>query len=262
MGTDNELTEEELWAKYKEDGSQSAREKLILDYVPLVKHIVGKVMISIPDKYSFDDLVNYGILGLMDALERFDPQRGIKFSTYAVPRIKGSIYDEVRKDDWVPQSVRKKSKQFSTALIKLEKELGRKPTDEEIKEELDLNSKQYQKMLSQINIPENISLEKIISFKDNDKITIKDLVKGSKEEQPDQVFDYNKMKEVLGTAIDKLPQKEKLVVSLYYYEDLTLQEIGEIMELTTARISQLHTKSIFRLRGYLGQKKDVLVKFS
>ena len=262
MGTDNQLSEQELWAKYKQEGSQSAREKLILDYVPLVKHIVGKVMISIPDKYSFDDLVNYGILGLMDALERFDPERGIKFSTYAVPRIRGAIYDEVRKDDWVPQSIRKKSKQFSTALIKLERELGRKPTDDEIKEELDLNSKQYQKMLSEINIPENISLEKIISFKDNDTITIKDLVKGSEEEQPAQVFDYNKMKEILGLAIDKLPQKEKLVVSLYYYEDLTLQEIGEVMELTTARISQLHTKSIFRLRGYLGQKKDVLVEFS
>ena len=262
MGTDSELTEQELWVKYKQDGSQSAREQLILDYVPLVKHIVGKVIVSIPDKYSFDDLVNYGILGLMDALERFDPERGVKFSTYAVPRIKGSIYDEVRKDDWVPQAVRKKSKQFTTALMKLEKQLGRKPTDDEIKAELGLNSKQYQKMLSEINIPENVSLEKIISFKDNDTLTIKDLVKDEKEEQPEQVFDYNKMKEILGIAIDKLPRKEKLVVSLYYYEDLTLQEIGDIMELTPARISQLHTKSIFRLRGYLGQKKDMLIKFS
>ncbi|MFO7819722.1 MAG: FliA/WhiG family RNA polymerase sigma factor [Halanaerobacter sp.] len=262
MGTNNELSEERLWAKYKEDGSQSAREELILKYVPLVKHLVGKVIISIPDKYSFDDLVNYGILGLMDALERFDYQRGIKFSTYAVPRIKGSIYDEVRKDDWVPQSVRKKSKQFTTALMKLEDQLGRKPTDEEIREELDLTIQQYQKMLSEINIPENISLEKIISFKDNDTLTIKDLVKDSKDEEPAQVFDYNKMKEILGSAIDKLPQKEKLVVSLYYYEDLTLTEIGKIMELTTARISQLHTKAIFRLRGYLGQKKNLLIKYS
>lgn len=262
MGTDNELTEEELWAKYKQDGSQSAREQLILDYVPLVKHIVGKIIISVPDKYSFDDLVNYGILGLMDAVERFDHQRGIKFSTYAVPRIRGSIYDEIRKDDWVPQAVRKKSKQFTNALMKLEKELERKPTDEEIKDELSLNSKQYQKMLSEINIPENISLDKIISFKGNDTLTIKDVVKDSEEEQPEEVYNYNKMKEILGAAINKLPQKEKLVVSLYYYEDLTLQEIGEIMELTPARISQLHTKSIFRLRGYLGQKKDMLIKFS
>ena len=262
MGANNEFTEEELWVKYKEDGSQSAREKLILKYVPLVKHIVGKLIINIPDKYKFDDLVNYGILGLMDALERFDYQRGIKFSTYAVPRIKGSIYDEVRKDDWVPQSVRKKSKKFTSALMKLEDKLNRKPTDKEIKEELDLNTKQYQKMLSEINIPENISLEKIISFKDNDTLTIKDLVQDSEDEQPDKVFDYNKMKEILGAAIDKLPQKEKLVVSLYYYEDLTLAEIGEIMELTPARISQLHTKSIFRLRGYLGQKKELLVEFS
>ena len=259
MGTNKDFNEEELWAKYQQDGSQSVREKLILNYVPLVKHIAGKVIISIPDNYSFDDLVNYGILGLIDALERFDPSRNIKFSTYAVPRIRGAIYDEVRKLDWVPQSIRRKSKEFTTALIELEDKLGRKPTDDELKEELDLNSKQYKKMLSDINIPENISLEKVISFKDNNKLTIKDLVEDSEDEQPDQVFSYNKMKEILGNAIDKLPKKEKLVVSLYYYEDLTLREIGEIMDLTAARISQLHTKSIFRLRGYLGQKKDMLV---
>ncbi|MGM0501142.1 MAG: FliA/WhiG family RNA polymerase sigma factor [Bacillota bacterium] len=262
MGTNKDLSEDELWAKYKQSGSQSVREKLILKYVPLVKHIAGKVIINIPDKYSFDDLVNYGILGLMDALERFDPSRNIKFSTYAVPRIKGAIYDEVRKLDWVPQSIRKKAKDFTAALMHLEKKLGRAPDDDELKEELGLNSKQYKKMLSEINIPNNVSLDKVISFKDNDRLTIKDLVEDSQEEQPDQVFSYNQMKEILGAALEKLPKKEKLVISLYYYEDLNLREIGEVMDLTTARISQLHTKSIFRLRGYLGQKKDMLVKFS
>jgi RNA polymerase sigma factor for flagellar operon FliA len=262
MGINKDLTEEELWAKYKQDGSQTAREKIILDYVPLVKHIAGKVIIGIPDKYSFDDLVNYGILGLMDAIERFDPTRNIKFSTYAVPRIKGSIYDEVRKLDWVPQSIRKKSKEFATALVELEERLDRKPTDEELQEELDLNNKQYKKMLSDINIPENVSLDKIISINDNGNLTVEDLINDSANEQPDQVFSYNQMKEILGAAIDKLPKKEKLVISFYYYEDLTLREIGEILDLSTARISQLHTKSIFRLRGYLGQKKDQVIKFS
>jgi RNA polymerase sigma factor for flagellar operon FliA len=253
------VDEEKLWEKYKSNNSQKAKEKLILEYIPLVKHIAGKIIVDLPDRFDFEDLVNYGVLGLIDAIDRFDHQRGIKFSTYAVPRIKGAIYDELRRIDWVPTQVRRKSKQLSRALRELENELGRSPTDEEIRNKLDLTVEEFRNFLQEVNIPENISLEKFISPQAKDSVKLKDMIQDDSEVEPDQVFAYNQIKEVLGNAIDKLPEKEKLVVSFYYYEDLTLQEIGEIMELTTARISQLHTKAIFRLRGHLSQKKEVLV---
>ncbi len=251
--------EKELWQKYKSNCDQAAKKKLILRYIPLVKHITGKVIVNLPDKFTFEDLVNYGVLGLIDAIDRFDPSRGIKFSTYAVPRIKGAIYDELRNLDWVPTQVRRKSKQFSRAVRKLENQLGRPPADEEIREELGLEEEEFKQLLQEVNIPENISLEKFISPQAGDDLQLKDMIQDSSEGEPDNVLAYNQMKRVLGTAIDKLPEKEKMVVSLYYYEDLTLQEIGEVLDLTTARISQLHTKAIFRLRGHLSQKKEELV---
>ena len=255
----HDVSEEKLWRRYKEEDSQAAKEELVLRYLPLVKHIVAKVIINLPDKFSFEYLVNYGILGLLDALDRFDVQRNIKFSTYAVPRVKGTIYDELRSLDWVPQSVRREAKKLTQVYIDLENKLGRNPSDEELREELDLDKKEFRKLLNKVNIPDNVSLDKIIFPNKDGKLTIKDLIPASDSEKPENLFQYNRMKEILGQAIDKLPKKEKIVVSLYYYDDLTLTEIGEVMDLTTARISQLHTKAIFRLRGYLSQKKDSLV---
>ncbi|MCK8816505.1 FliA/WhiG family RNA polymerase sigma factor [Natroniella sulfidigena] len=248
-----------LWQKYKQERSQQAKEKLVLKYLPLVKHIAGKVIVKLPDNFNFEDLVNYGVLGLMDALERFDNQRNIKFSTYAVPRIRGAIYDELRKLDWVPQSIRRKAKNLTKVYIKLENELKRTPTDQEVRAELDLTKQEFNKLLSEVNIPENISLERMISPQDGNKLRLKDLVEDPEGVGPENVFEFNEIKQVLAEAINKLPKKEKIVISLYYYEDLTLKEIGEILELTTARISQLHTKAIFRLRGHLSRKKDLLV---
>ncbi|AGB40653.1 RNA polymerase sigma factor, FliA/WhiG family [Halobacteroides halobius DSM 5150] len=254
----NKLSEDKLWKKYKQNDSQAAKEELILRYIPLIKHIVGKIMVTIPDEYTFDDLVNYGVLGLIDAMKRFDYQRGIKFSTYALPRIKGAIYDELRRLDWVPTSIRRQAKEFAEVLGRLENKLGRSPTDEELKEELNLTNNEYNKLLARINISDNISLDKVITQQKNG-LKIKDIIKSVSQEEPDQIFSYNETKRILGEAIDKLPDKEKLVISLYYHDDLTLQEIGEVMELTTARISQLHTKAIFRLRGHLSRKKDLLL---
>jgi len=253
--------EKKLWQEYKNKDSQKAKEKLILRYIPLVKHIVGKIIVELPDKFDFEDLVNYGVLGLMDAIERFDLDRGVKFSTYAVPRIRGAVYDELRRIDWVPTQVRRKSKKFSRAIKELEDELGRSPTDEELRERLGLTEEEFKKLLRQVNIPENVSLERFIAPQSEDELRLKDMLQDDSEQEPDNLVAYNQMKEVLGEAIDKLSEKEKLVVTLYYYEDLTLQEIGEVMELTAARISQLHTKAIFRLRGYLSQKKDMMVDY-
>ncbi|GAB6098873.1 RNA polymerase sigma factor WhiG [Halanaerocella petrolearia] len=253
------LAEDVLWQKYKQSNSQAAKEELILRYIPLIKHIASKIIITIPDKFNFEDLVNYGVLGLIDAMDRFDPSRGIKFSTYAHPRVKGAIYDELRKLDWVPTSIRRKSKEFTQNIVRLENKLGRSPTDEEIKAEMELSQVEFKQLLSQINIPENVSLDRVISCQDNDQLKIKDLIKASNQYEPDNVFTYNEMKRILGQTINQLPDKEKLVVTLYYHEDLTLEEIGEVMDLTTARISQLHTKAIFRLRGHLSRKKEQLI---
>jgi len=252
------LKEDLLWKKYKKSNCKKSKEELILSYTPLVKHVAGRVITKIPDGFTFDDLLNYGFLGLIDAMDRFDINRGIKFSTYAVPRIRGAIYDEIRKLDWVPQSIRRKSKELTNTYRQLQKKLGRNPDDEEVRTELGLNLEEFNKLLAEVNIPENISLESFFNLKGGDKLELRDLISDSADKEPDNVFFYDQMKVILGEAIDKLPEKEKLVVSLYYYEDLTLTEIGEIMDLTTARISQLHTKAIFRLRGYLSRKKDLL----
>jgi len=251
--------EDRLWKRYKEDNSQKAKEELILNYVPLVKHIAGKIIVKLPDEFEYDDLVSYGFLGLIDAMKRYDYNRNIKFSTYAVSRIKGSIYDEIRSLDWVPQSIRRKSKDLSRTYAYLEEQLGGNPTDKEVREELGLNEEEFNKLLVKVNIPQNVSLESMISSQDNNKLKLKDLVQDSEEKEPENTFFYDEMKRILGQTIERLPEKEKLVVSLYYYDDLTLTEIGEVMELTTARISQLHTKAIFRLRGYLSRKKSQLV---
>lgn len=255
----NEVKEKKIWNKYKNDNCQQAKEKLILNYIPLVKYIVGRIITNIPDKYTFDDLLSYGFIGLVDAIDRFDLNRDIKFSTYAFPRIQGSIYDEIRKLDWIPQSIRKKSKELANTYQNLEQKLGRNPSDEEVREELGLSSEEFHKLLMTVNIPENISLESFFTPKGGDKIELKDLISDSADKEPDNIFFYDQMKVLLGKTIDKLPEKERLVISLYYYEGLTLTEIGEIMELTTARISQMHTKAIFRLRGYLSRKKDLLI---
>ncbi|OCL27110.1 RNA polymerase subunit sigma [Orenia metallireducens] len=258
MKKSNNLKEDILWNKYKNSNCQQSKEELILSYTPLVKHVAGKIITKIPDGFTFDDLLNYGFLGLIDAMDRFDLNREIKFSTYAVPRIRGAIYDEIRKLDWVPQSVRRKSKRLTNTYYQLQKKLGRNPNDEEVRTELGLTSEEFNDLLVDVNISENISLESFFNLKGGDKIELKDLISDSADKEPDNIFFYDQMKMILGESIDKLPEKEKLVISLYYYEDLTLTEIGEVMELTTARISQLHTKAIFRLRGYLSRKKDLL----
>ena len=250
-----EYNESKLWRLYKKDKLKAAKEELMLRYIPLVKHIVGKIIVKLPDHFEFDDLVNYGIIGLIDAIDKFDSDYGTKFSTYAVPRIKGNIYDELRRVDWVPQIIRRKSKILTKAYIQLQNKFNRTPTDEEIRKELALSKDEFSKLLSEVNIPENVSLESFISPQDNDNLQLKDMISDSDEKKPEMVFEYNEMKKILAQAINKLSKQEKTVVSLYYYDDLTLTEIAEILDLTTARISQIHTKAIFRLRGFLSRKK-------
>lgn len=251
--SDEEL--KDLWDLYRQERDPEARRKLILNYSYLVKYVAGRVMIHLPSYVELDDLVSYGTIGLIDAVQGFNPDHGVKFSTYAVARIRGAIYDALRAMDWVPRSVREKAKMISTAMAELEQENKRPPSDEELASHLEISQEKLEKILTQITIPQVMSLEGLGNSGDEEeKPTLE--IPGPPDEDPLNIVQDKDMKESLGRAIERLPEKEQLVVSLYYYEGLTLREIGEVLDLSAARISQLHSKAILRLRGMLGRDKS------
>ncbi|HJW76169.1 MAG TPA: RNA polymerase sigma factor WhiG, partial [Thermoleophilia bacterium] len=243
----------ELWHKFKHEGDQDARNRLILAYAPLVKYVAGRMSSGLPAHIEEADLISYGLLGLIGALERFDPSREIKFETYAIARIKGSIIDELRSLDWVPRSVRSKAREIEKVIALLETRLHRAPTDEEIARELGMEDDEFQTALSQISNTAIVALDELwaISGSDGDTAALIDTIEDPKARDPSRMLDVTEMKARLATAIDALPKREKIVIALYYYENLTLREIGEVLGVTESRISQLHTKAILRLKGRL-----------
>ncbi len=251
--SDEEL--KDLWDLYRQERDPEARRKLILNYSYLVKYVAGRVMIHLPSYVELDDLVSYGTIGLIDAVQGFNPDHGVKFSTYAVARIRGAIYDALRAMDWVPRSVREKAKMISTAMAELEQEHKRPPSDEELASHLEISQEKLEKILSQVTIPQVMSLEGLGGNGDEEEKPSLE-IPGPRDEDPLNIVQDRDMKESLGRAIERLPEKEQLVVSLYYYEGLTLREIGEVLDLSAARISQLHSKAILRLRGMLGRDKS------
>lgn len=248
---------ESLWDEYKRTNSQDAREKIILHYSPLVKYVASRLSASLPASIDINDLVSYGLFGLIDAIEKFDPGRQIKFETYAIPRIRGAIIDELRSLDWVPRSVRAKSKELEKVYLELENKFKRVPTDEEVAEAMGLSIKELQNLYLQLSYTSVVALEELWSAgaDKDDSLTVIDTVEDTTSVDPSQVFEQEEVKEVLTQAIDNLPEREKIVVALYYYEGLTLKEIGEVLNVTESRVSQLHTKAIFRLRAKLKQAR-------
>jgi RNA polymerase sigma factor for flagellar operon FliA len=243
----------DLWHKFKREGDQDARNRLILSYAPLVKYVAGRMSSGLPAHIEEADLISYGLLGLIGALERFDPSREIKFETYAIARIKGSIIDELRSLDWVPRSVRSKAREIEKVIALLETRLHRAPTDEEIARELGMEDDEFQSALTQISNTAIVALDELwaISGSDGDTAALIDTIEDPKARDPSRMLDVTEMKSRLATAIDALPKREKIVIALYYYENLTLREIGEVLGVTESRISQLHTKAILRLKGRL-----------
>jgi RNA polymerase sigma factor for flagellar operon FliA len=248
----------ELWSRYKKEGDEKARERLVLAYSPLVKFVAGRMSSGLPAHIEEADLISYGLLGLIGAIERFDPGREIKFETFAVARIKGSIIDELRSLDWVPRSVRAKAREIEAAHAKVERMLGRTPTDEEVSEELGVSMDDFQESLLQISNSSVMALDELWAVSDSsgDQVSLLDTMKDPSAVDPARELGVSELKDRLANAISRLPEREKLVVALYYYENLTLREIGEVLGVTESRVSQLHTKAVLRLKSRLQSEAD------
>ncbi len=253
-------TEDELWEQYKKARSPQIREAFIRQYAPLVKYVAGKVAVGMPTSVEFDDLVGFGVFGLIDAIDKYDPAKNVKFKTYAVTRIRGAIFDELRSIDWVPRSVRQKTREIEDTIVSLEAQLGRTASDQEVAKSLGVSEDEYLKTLLRISGTSILSLNDVWhSGDDHDNISIGDSIEAPSSLNPDVIVEKDEVRRVIVEAINELPEKEKKVLVLYYYEDLTLKEIGRVLEVTESRVSQLHTKAILRLRAKLTNLRKGIV---
>ena len=246
----------DLWRRYKTDGDERARERLVVAYSPLVKYVAGRMGSGLPSHVEEADLISYGLFGLINAIERFELEREIKFETYAITRIRGAIIDEPRSQDWVPRSVRSKARNIERAHQKLENRLQRAPTDEEMAAELDMSVDDFQESLLQISNSSIVALDEMWSTGDSsgDQVSLLDTIADDHAADPAAALDRVDLRDRVADAIARLPEREKLVVALYYYENLTLREIGEVLGVTESRVSQLHTKAVLRLRARMSDE--------
>lgn len=247
---------ERLWIEYNHSKSAIIREQIIIEYVPLVKVVAGRLSVYLGSNVEYDDLVSYGIFGLIDAIDKFDYGKGIKFETYASLRIRGSILDQIRKLDWIPRSVRQKQKAIDTAVKNLEKEIGPNFSDSDMAKELGITEDEYLNWLSQTNISNISSIEDFLEQGNEVKASVS---RSYARVEPERVVEESELKEKLEEALEFLTEKEKKVVLLYYYEDLTLKEISRVMEVSESRISQLHSKALKKLKNALGSEFEVFM---
>ncbi len=246
----------------KEDFSpvNSSRDKLIIEYSSLIKYIAQKIAARLPANIELDDLISSGVIGLMDAMEKYDSTRDNKFKTYAEFRIRGAILDELRAQDWVPRSVREKAKILERCYAKIEQSLGRQATDEEVCIELGITQSEYHELINQVRSVSLLSYDDISHFSKADKRALHGVGdSGSKAPTPFSEVNIAYIKKMISHAIQDLPEKQRLVLSLYYYEDLNLKEIGRVLDVTESRVSQLHTQAILRLKGKLKNHWDEFV---
>jgi RNA polymerase sigma factor for flagellar operon FliA len=243
----------DLWRRYKTAGDQRARERLVVAYSPLVKYVAGRMGAGLPAHVDEADLISYGLGGLISAIERFDLGREIRFETYAITRIKGAILDELRSQDWVPRSVRARAREIERANVKLEARLHRVPTEEELADELEMPLEDFRAALLQIANSSVSALDELWMSSDSsgDSVSLLDTLRDPNSPDPERALDQSEVRDRLAEAVTRLPEREKLVIALYYYENLTLREIGEVLRVTESRVSQLHTKAVLGLRSHL-----------
>jgi RNA polymerase sigma factor for flagellar operon FliA len=247
-----------LWHEFKDSGDQQLRDRLILHYSPLVKYVAGRVGVGLPANIDQADLVSYGIFGLIDAIEKFDVSRAIKFETYAISRIRGAIIDELRAIDWIPRSVRHKAREVERAYAVLEGEMHRTPSEAEVAEHMGIALADLHAIFSKVSFVNVVALDELLSSggERGDKLTLVDTLEDPRAEDPVAAFESQETKYLLAKAINMLPEREKIVVTLYYYEGLTLAEIGQVLGVTESRICQMHTKAVLQLRGKLDEARD------
>lgn len=243
-----------LLKKYKEEPHKltpDQKDKLILEYSPLIRFIAQKIAVRLPANIELDDLISSGVIGLMDAIEKYDPTRDNKFKTYAEFRIRGAILDELRAQDWVPRSVRDKAKLLDRTTLELEAQLGRIPSDEEIAQRLSMTLEEYFDLINQVRPVSVLSIDEQATFSNVDKKSILNLLESCKLSNPFNQLNIKSVKEIVARGIEELPERQRLVLSLYYYEDLNLKEIGKVLRVTESRVSQLHAQAVTRLRQKL-----------
>lgn len=255
----DEILKEELWKEYQKSKSPGIREQLIIEYSSLVNVVAGRMSMHLGHLVEYDDLVGYGISGLIDAIDKFELTKGVKFETYASLRIRGAILDQIRKMDWIPRAVRQKQKKIDEAIKNIEMKTGKTALDEEIASELGVSEDEYLNWQSQLKVTNVVSLNE---FVEQGTEPAMDATKNSHFAQPEDVVAESELKEVLAQSLETLTEKERRVIELYYYEELTLKEISSILEVSESRISQLHTRALAKMKKKMGSYMDILVEES
>ena len=251
------VDKEKLWDAYRKKPTQELREQLIIEYAPLVKLVAGRLSMYLGHNVEYDDLVSYGIFGLIDAIDKFDLAKNVKFETYASLRIRGAILDQIRKMDWIPRTVRQRQRKMDEAIKQIEMRTGKNATDGELAKELGLTEDELCNWQSQMKVTNVVSLNE---FEENGPEPVIDTSNKSHFAQPEDVVEEAELKETLVAALDLLTEKERKVIELYYYEEMTLKEISKILEVSESRVSQLHTKGLLKMRKRMGSYMNILVE--
>lgn len=240
-----------LWDDFRRDPSPKHKEALLVAYLSVVRQVAGRMKMSLPHSVHLDDLVGSGIMGLINSVENFNPDLGFKFETYAIPRIRGAILDGLRDFDWVPRSIRSKEKLLESTLTLLENELGRMPTDEEIATRLDLSLSEYHKLVDDVSATTLLSFDRPLAGDGDQSSSLYDLVPDGSNDNPLDMMERKEIRTLLVELINRLPEQDKLVIALYYYEELTLKEIGKVLDISESRVSQIHTKIIMSMKQHI-----------
>jgi RNA polymerase sigma factor for flagellar operon FliA len=248
---------EALWGDFKRTGDQALRERLILHYSPLVKYVAGRVRVGLPGALETADFVSSGIFGLIDAIERFEPHRHVKFETYAIARIRGAIIDELRALDWIPRSLRQKAREIEQASVRLEQEFGRTPSESEIAKELGIGLGELRQIFSKLSLVNVAALDELLALptQSGDRIPLMETLEDGDAPDPVALFEVQETRALLARAVNSLPERDKTVVTLYYFEGMTLAQIGEVLGVSESRVCQIHTKAVLTLRGKLSAKE-------